>query len=104
MYVLVDLESAPSAAPVLHEPDEFRSLKVVVRGEKGSLAEAIAPVGWLDPGGDAFLSVDALRRLAGPRVRDASWNASFEAMLEYARSKGWVDPSGGALQAHCEPA
>ena len=30
---------------------------------------------------------------------DADWNNNFTAMLEYAKSKGWLD-SEGAVQAH----
>jgi hypothetical protein len=50
-------------------------------------------------GEDAFVTVDAVRRLAGGRVGDG-WEADFAAMLDYARVKGWLDAAGTAVQAH----
>jgi hypothetical protein len=101
MYVETDL----TAAAVLREPDDFRSLKVVVNApgdDRGRLADALASVGRLDGEGNAFLEIEALKRLAGDRAADAEWLGSFDAMVGYARGKGWVDADGAALQAHCE--
>jgi hypothetical protein len=44
---------------------------------------------------------DAIRRLAAGRV-DAAWDASFDRMVEFARTKGWVDETTGEIRAHCE--
>ncbi len=43
-----------------------------------------------------------MRRLAGDLADDPEWNTGLEKMLAYASSKGWMDPSGTAIQAHVE--
>ena len=58
-------------------------------------------VGRLLPSGDALIDIDAVRRLAAGRVPDG-WEADFAAMVGYAKSKGWLDESGEAIQAHVE--
>lgn len=102
MYLDVTLDSAQT--PVLREVDDFKAFKVVVRGaaDESRLAEVLAGVGRVDGDGNAFLAIDAIKRLAGDRSADPEWQRSFDAMVEYARAKGWVDASGAALQAHCE--
>jgi hypothetical protein len=52
-------------------------------------------------GDDVWVPVDAVRRLAAGRV-GADWESDFTAMLEFARGKGWLDPSGRAIRAHVE--
>jgi len=58
-------------------------------------------VGRLLPSGDALIEIGAVRRLADGKVSDG-WEADFAAMLEYAKSKGWIDEQGEAIQAHVE--
>ena len=43
----------------------------------------------------------AVRRMAGGRVPEG-WDGDFAAMLQYAESKGWLDETGGSIQAHVE--
>lgn len=50
-----------------------------------------------------FVTIEAIRRLAGAEVDDA-WEAEFVAMLAYAGSKGWLDEEQTAIKAHIEPA
>jgi hypothetical protein len=103
MYL--DVQTDPRGAPpVLREVDDFRDLKVVVHGPHQGLVAALAGIGRMSEGGDAFLAIDAVRRLAGARAEDPEWQRSFDGMVEYARSKGWLDDEGTALQAHCETA
>ena len=104
MYVEVDLMVEP-ADVVLRDPDDFGSLKVVVRGARegpAALYAALEGVGHLDGDGNALLQTDALRRLAGRLARDPDWQRSFERMVSYAAARGWVARGGNALQAHCE--
>jgi hypothetical protein len=103
MYLRVTLDDRPSTA-VLCDVDNLRELKVVVSGRAADLAEALAGIGRVAAGGDALLEVGGLKRLAGERAHDPEWVARFEAMVEYARSKGWVDEGGAVLRAHCERA
>jgi hypothetical protein len=60
-----------------------------------------AEVGRLLPSGDALIEIDAVRRLAAGQVPDG-WDADFDAMVGYAKSKGWLDERGEAIQAHIE--
>jgi hypothetical protein len=104
MIIGVDLTSTVPAL-ALREPDDLTSLKVLVRGSGASVDElvgALAPVGTLDEQGNALLGIEQLKGLAGDRARDPDWLASFDGMVAYARSKGWVTPDGNSLQAHCE--
>jgi hypothetical protein len=103
MYLDVSLESAPSP-PVLRDVENFRTFKVVVRGAGRDLASALHGLGRVDDSRDVFLDLSAVKALAGERARDSCWLESFEAMVDYARTKGWVDESGTALRAHCERA
>jgi hypothetical protein len=103
MYVQVDLRS-PSAVAVLQEAGDFRSLKVVVLSDDaspGCLAEALADLGAVGSDGHALLRVDALRRIGGERAADPQWRAGFDAMVDYARAKGWLE-AGPSLRAHLE--
>lgn len=90
------------AQPSLLEPDDFKAFNVVVEGPPSGLAEAIAPVGELLESGDAMIRKQAVIDLAGERARDDDWMKSFEAMLAYAETKGWISPDGSSIQAHCE--
>jgi hypothetical protein len=104
MYVEADISRVP-AALVLHEADDFKSLKVVIHGparRNDDLVDALAPLGFLDQDNNAMLDIDELKRLAGDRAGDPGWIASFDSMVTYARSRGWVGSGGSALQAHCD--
>jgi hypothetical protein len=48
-----------------------------------------------------MVEIDAVRRMAQGRVR-TGWDQDFAGMLEYARSKGWLDETGTSIQAHVE--
>lgn len=103
MFVLVDLASYPPAVS-LEEPGDTGRFQVTVRGGTdralvfGALVDAAA--GRLD-GDDAWITVDAIRRLAAPQA-DPAWDDEFTAMLDYARGNGWLDEATHALQAHVE--
>lgn len=83
MYLEIDLATAPPRC-VLHEADVFTELKVVVREAE-----------------HAFIDPEALRHLAGAQAHDAGWRESFDGMVSYAESKGWVG-ADGTLRAHVE--
>ena len=101
MIVHVDL-SASSVA--LEEPSDCARFQVVATGAPDTvrLGDVLVDreVGRTE-GGDAFIEVGAVRRLAAGRVGD-EWEAGFVAMLDYARAKAWLDASGTAIQAHVE--
>jgi hypothetical protein len=103
MDVVADLTAMPPGVS-LAQPDDLGSFKVLAVGpqDPGRLAGALEGVGTLAEDGHAFISVDAVRRLAGTKADDPKWNAGFDKMLAYAGSKGWLDESGAAIQAHVE--
>ena len=88
----------------LEEPDDCKRFHLAVVGDAdirvvfGALVDAAA--GRLE-GDHAFVTVDAIRRMAKGRV-GPTWDDDFGAMLEFAASKGWLDDQRVAIQAHVE--
>ena len=103
MFVQVDLATAPPTVS-LEEPDDCKRFHLAVVGGRdaamvfGALVDAAA--GRLE-GDHAWITVDAVRRMAAGRV-GPDWAADFDGMLAFAQSKGWIDPTGAAIQAHVE--
>jgi hypothetical protein len=58
-------------------------------------------VGSVDGDGEAVIDVAAVRRLAAGSV-GITWDDDMAAMLDYARSKGWLSDDGEAIRAHVE--
>ena len=102
MIVELDFTDGDARA-ILLEADDFKGFKVVVRGDAPSLGERTAALGIARVDEHAWVSVDGLRQLAGSAATP-EWEASLDGMLEYARSKGWVDDELGAIRAHVERA
>lgn len=115
MFVKVDLAPMPPVV-TLEEPDDTKRFHVeVVGGDDlglvfGALVDAAAGRIELESDGpgvqpdtkpDAWITVDALRRMA-KGVVGPDWDEQFDAMLDFARTKGWLDPGGNALRAHVE--
>jgi hypothetical protein len=62
-----------------------------------------ASAGHDDGDGAAWVSVVWVRSTAGSAAQTAvgaDWPTRFDAMLDYARGKGWLDESGTHLRAH----
>jgi hypothetical protein len=103
MFVLVDLGSHPPVVS-LEEPSDMRQFHLAIRGGTdralvfGALVDAAA--GRLE-GDDAWITVDAIRRLAAGRV-EPGWDDELATMLDHARAKGWLDEATHAVQAHIE--
>jgi len=103
MYVRVDITPMPPVV-TLEEPDDTKKFRVEVVGGRdwglvfGALVDAAA--GRLE-GDDAFITIDAVRRMAAGRVGPA-WDADMQAMLDYARTKGWLDEAANSIRAHVE--
>jgi hypothetical protein len=103
MYREIDLVH-PGAGAALREPDDFGSLKVVVPGRPErheGLAAVVANVGRVDPSGDVFLAIEALKRLGGERVATAQQLQRFDGMVAYGASHRSLD-ADAALHVHCE--
>lgn len=98
MELEVDLRRVPVGARLL-DPDDFKSFRVVLVDAAGPSAEELAPAGIARLDEHAWVRIDDLRRLAGDAATPA-WEESFQSMLEFARSKGWVDDELGAVRGH----
>ena len=104
MQVVVDLEAEPPVV-ALEEPADCGRFHVAVRGRGDAVALDAAlradAVGSVDGDGEALVDVAAVRRLAAGAVGE-TWESDFAAMLDYARSKGWLSEDGASIRAHVE--
>ncbi len=75
----------------------------------GALVSALGThaAGTVGASGDALVTASVVRQLAHEEAAargtplDATWDARFGSMLEYAASKGWME-DGDAIRAHIE--
>ena len=102
MYIEVRDEAGKGRA-ILNEPDDLKRFKVVVDGSLTleGLSDALRGIGRPAGRDVVWVQPAAIRRLTAGRV-DGAWDASFGRMIEYARTKGWVDEATGEIRAHCE--
>jgi len=103
--VIIEIDLAGETAVIgLAEPEDCKRFHVAARGGDAAALEAaleVNAVGRLLPSGDALIDTDAVRRMAEGRVAQG-WDDEFAGMLAYAGSKGWLDDTGTAIQAHVE--
>jgi hypothetical protein len=59
-------------------------------------------LGHLDDPATAQLSVARLREKASGAGVGSDWPDRWEAMIGYARGKGWLSPDGSLVQGHVE--
>jgi hypothetical protein len=81
VHITVDLSTVPPLVE-LEGADDLKSFSVVLHEPE-----------------HAWVSLEELKRLAGPRAEDTEWLAELDKMVAYASSKGWVREDG-ALRAH----
>jgi hypothetical protein len=98
MELEVDLREAQARARLV-DPEDFGSFSVVLLDESGSLAETLRTVGVARLDEHAWVRIETIRELAGAAATPA-WDASLEAMLDFARQRGWVDDELGAVRGH----
>jgi hypothetical protein len=99
MYVLVT-----PASVTLEDPDNFKQFHVAVEGAVDDVGATLRRAGFGSMGENgALIAVEAIRAAAAGRV-DEGWSGGFEAMLDHARTKGWLTGNGAAIRAHVEPA
>ena len=85
----------------LDDPEDLTSFTVVLEGDGDRAPRRWRPAASLGLGDHTWVRTDALRRLAGP-IATPEWESAFAAMLEYARTRGWVDDEHGAVRGHVE--
>ena len=107
MVITVDLSSDPGRVAI-ESPEDCGRFHVEATGaasdgpDWAALGHALvdAAAGRVE-GDHAYIEVGAVRTLVAGRV-GAEWADDFEKMLAYARTKGWLDEGGHAIQAHVE--
>jgi hypothetical protein len=101
VHVTVDLASEPPSLALV-EPDDCTSFDVTVTGtgDDTDLDRALvdAGVGRTDKD-EALVTVAAVRRLAAGAVGEG-WDGRFEAMVDYARGRGWLTDDAESIRAH----
>jgi hypothetical protein len=75
-----------------------------VTDEEATEALQRSGLGRIQDGDTAFLDAAALRAAAEPRSTDPDWVTRWDAMIAFARSKGWVSEDGATVQVHVESA
>jgi hypothetical protein len=87
---------------VLHEESDFSSFKLVADralGDAQQLAEAMAAAGLRFDGTHGWIGEGWLRA----RLPSDEWaQAGFDRMIDFARTRGWVDTGSGDVRAHLE--
>lgn len=99
MYLLADLRTSSFDLMDVGDCQAF-SVRVVGRGDLDDLCRVLAECGDLD-GEHMWIRIDIVRRLALYSTPQG-WDADFAAMVDYARSKGWLDATGERIRAHVE--
>jgi hypothetical protein len=82
--------------PEVVEADDLQRLHVEL-----APGHDLGGLGVID-GDHAWLDLAALRRAGVAASATTDWNDRFSAMIEYATTKGWVDPERAAVRAHIE--
>ena len=101
MIVRVDV-AAGSAS--LDDAENCKQFHVAASG--GDTAAVAAALGAAGSGVGAptdhvWIDIDWVRSQAAGRVAE-DWAPNFDGMVGYARSKGWLNDTGNAIQAHIE--
>jgi hypothetical protein len=89
----------PVSGLSLVEAHDFKGFKLRLR-ETAEPRPAIDGVVFVDDA-NVLIEVDAVPRLTGS-PDDEAWLAGYRQMIDYAASKGWIDPASNAIRAHVE--
>lgn len=99
--MIVDVDVATGTV-TLDECDALNRFHVRSVGDAASVVRALGDHGRAaDKADHVWVRIESLRELASGKV-DADWSQRFDAMVAYATSKGWLDPSGTCLMAHIQ--
>lgn len=93
------VDYSPATGLALLEPVDFKGFKLHLR-ETAETRPVLPGVRFVDDG-NALIGIETVRRLPGAPGTDA-WNAGFQKMVDYARSKGWIDDATQSIRAHVE--
>ncbi len=86
----------------IHDPDVFTSFQVEAPAAT-TTAEVSKMLGTPEADQEAhvWVRIDQIRQLAGQST--PAWNEGFQAMINYASTKGWTNQAATMLLAHIEP-
>jgi len=99
MELEIDFNQSPPRVRLL-DPEELRSFAVAVV-DQSARNEAEWPDAVARHEEHVWVRIDAIRALAEPQVA-GEWDAGFEKVLEFARSRGWIDEDAAAVRGHVE--
>jgi len=93
---------------IVGDPEDCTALSVRIDDRlisEAQLHEAMQGIGVTYSDNEIGLLANELRRRArvalGPAWEPA-WDDRFDAMINYARTRGWYDPTTGTVTAHIE--
>lgn len=94
-----------AAGAVVLDADDCTALHLETDLRDGKLRAALATTNTGEVHGqDVLLDVAVLRSRAKlVATADDDWAERWSAMIEYARTKGWVSADGRSVQVHVEP-
>lgn len=103
--MFVEIATTDSRAhAVVVDADDCSSLKVVGRPgmDVASIVDLLVAEGIAEAADDGHvaLSVAWLRGAARGQAVGEGWDDRFDAMLKYARTRGWCDSTGRFVTAH----
>ena len=86
------------------EADDCTRLHVTTSLPTDAVDDALrgSGTGHRDSGEDALLHLETLRARARVGAREPGWDEKWAAMIEYARTKGWVTADEAAVRVHVE--
>jgi hypothetical protein len=102
MYLRVWAGDSGEGQVTLEEPDDCGRFHLVCEVDPELLGPALveANVGSLEDDETALIDPEAIVRAVTDRVA-ADWSERYAAMVEYAETKGWINPDG-SIRAHVE--
>jgi len=93
------VDYSPATGLALVEADDFKGFKLRLR-ETAETRPELDGIRFVDDG-NVLIGLDTVRSLPGAPGTEA-WNASFQKMVDYAATKGWIDDATQSIRAHVE--
>lgn len=103
MYILAELQNNVPVVSLV-EPDDCQRFHLTIHGLSAAMAERALEdthIGRLYEHDNAWINIVALRQMAEGHVQ-VGWSERFEAMVAYAKRKGWLSDDMQQLRGHCE--
>ena len=92
------IDYTPAVGLSLLEADDFQRFKLQLSGCDAD--PTVDGVVFIDRD-NALISIEAPPALPGAPTTP-EWRAGYQAMIDYAAKKGWIDQTSKAIRAHIE--